>query len=78
MDIQTIGYLISLGLDVVVALVVFFRCKGKVDTTTVEQLAQKAQEKADKYFAKQCKKHNLKVEDKGAANVTQENETKNG
>lgn len=77
MDIQGFGYLISLGLDVLVALIVFFRCKSKVDTTTIEQLAQKAQAKADKYFAKQCKKHNLKVEDKGVANGTKENETQN-
>lgn len=76
LDIQTIGMLISLGLDVLVTLVVMFKCKGKVDTTTVEQLAQKAQAKADKYFAKQCKKHNLTV-DKGVADGAQTNETEN-
>lgn len=74
LDIQTIRALVGFVLDVLVVLVVLIRGKGKTDTTTIEQLAQKAQAKADKYFAKQCKKHNLQVEDKGGEDAPK-NET---
>lgn len=75
MDLQTIYLLASLGLDVLVALVVIFKGKGKVDTTTIEQLAEKAQAKADRYFAKQCKKHKIQLEDNGGSDETTKNET---
>lgn len=75
MDLQTIYLIVSLGLDVLVALIVLFKGKGKVDTTTIAQLAEKAQAKADKYFAKQCKKHKLQLEDNGGADETNKNET---
>lgn len=77
MDLQTIYLLVSLGLDVLVALIVLFKGKGKVDTTTIEQLAEKAQAKADRYFAKQCKKHHLHVdsaEETGGDNETTKDE----
>lgn len=74
-DIQTIRTLVGFAFDVLVVLVVLIRGKkGKVDTTTIEQLAQKAQAKADKYFAKQCKKHNLQVEEKGGEDGTSKDE----
>lgn len=75
MDLQTIYLLVSLGLDVLVALVVIFKGKVKVDTTTIEQLAEKAQAKADRYFAKQCKKHKIQLEDNGGSDETTKNET---
>lgn len=75
MDLQTIYLIVSLGLDVLVALIVLFKGKGKVDTTTIEELAEKAQAKADRYFAKQCKKHKLQLEDNGGIDETNKNET---
>lgn len=74
MDLQTIYLIVSLGFDVLVTLIVLFKGKGK-DTTTIEQLAEKAQAKADKYFAKQCKKHKLQIEATGGADETTTNET---
>ena len=74
MDLQTIYLLVSLGFDVLITLIVLFKRKGSVDTTTIEELAEKAQAKADKYFAKQCKKHNLKLEDNGGVDETTKDE----
>ena len=75
MDLQTIYLLVSLGFDVLITLIVLFKRKGSVDTTTIEELAEKAQAKADKYFAKQCKKHKLQLEDNGGKDETNKNET---
>ena len=75
MDLQTIYLLVSLGFDVLITLIVLFKRKGSVDTTTIEELAEKAQAKADKDFAKQCKKHKFQLEDNGGKDETNKNET---
>lgn len=77
MDLQTIYLLVSLGFDVLITFIVLIKRKSGQDTTTLEELAEKAQAKADKYFAKQCKKHHLHVnsaEETGGANETTKDE----
>lgn len=68
----------ELGCYLLSAFIAFIVAKIKTNpkkTATKEQIAEKAQAKADKYYAKQCKKHNLLVEDEGGANGTSTNET---
>ena len=77
MDLQTIYLLVSLGFDVLITFIVLIKRKSGQDTTTIEELAEKAQAKADKYFAKQCKKHHLHVdsaEETGGDNETTKDE----
>ena len=77
MDLQTIYLLVSLGFDVLITFIVLIKRKSGQDTTTLEELAEKAQAKADKYFAKQCKKHHLHVnsaEETGGDNETTKDE----
>lgn len=73
MDLQTIYLLVSLGFDVLITFIVLIKRKSGQDTTTLEELAEKAQAKADKYFAKQCKKHHLHVN--SAEEIGGDNET---